>query len=295
MVYRELKQLLVKTPQKVTHEAVLALFERYHDALPETKEMIPIRLYINKRKESMRQLENQPNYTKLTLLEIASTILDEADSREVDEFINEKFHPMALKEYAQESVQKNYVRNMKLTSKNAEDHVVPLPITNRKRQLMHHYASTGLRLPNDMIVKKTRGSFNGRGNGRGNGKNFGGQNGGRKNNNSGQNGNKNGDGQNGNNSRNGRGGKGGRGGRGGNRGGRAPPGNKENQPPVTNQQQNNDVTTPGSKCESVFKTYDLSKIPAKVAHFGQITPQMHDLLNDQLIQRNIEIKPFEIK
>ena len=280
--------MLVKNPQKATHEAVVALFDRYHDALPETKEMIPIRLYINKRKESMRQLENQPNYTKLTLLEIASTILDEADSREVDEFINDKYHPMALKEYAQESVQKNYVRNMKLTSKNVEDHMVPLPITNRKRQLIHHYASTGQRLPPEMIIKKTRGT--GRGGGRGGNKNNGGRNG-YKNNNSGQNGNKN---DKENHRGGGRGGGRGRGGRNGNRGGRAPTSNKENQPVAGNQQPTNDGNN-APKCESVFKTYDLSKIPAKVAHFGQITPQMHDLLQDQLVQRNIEIKPFEFK
>ena len=213
--------------------------------------MIPVRLYINKRKESLRQLENQPNYTRLTLLEIASTILDEADSREVDDFVNDKHVPMAMKEYAQESVQKKYTLNMKLTSKNAEDHLVPLPITIRKRQLLHHYASNGLRLPQEMLVKKTRGT--GRGGQRGGNRFGGGRNGNNKHNGN-QNGNKNGNRD--DQQKTGRGGRGGKHGRGGNRGGRAPPGNKENQTPENQTQ----TQTNERKCESVFETYDLSNL-----------------------------------
>ena len=267
----------MKNPHKATHESVIALIDRYHEALPDSKEMIPVRLYLNRRKESLRQLENQPHYTKQALLEIAATILCETDGQEVDDYINSKQMPIAMKEYAQESVQKNYIRNIKLTSKNAEDSAIPLPLNNRKRQHMHQFAVTGHRIPNDMIVKKNK--PNGRG-GRGGGR------GGNRNSRNNQNGKGNKENQNQQkSSRGGRGG--GRGGnKGGNRGGRAPAAVNDNTATI----ETNDG--PNKKCEfDVFDTYDMSKIPQKVAHFGQITSDMHELLQAQLLQRDIEIKP----
>ena len=81
---------------------------------------------------------------------------------------------------------------------------------------------------------------------------------------------------------------GGRGGnKGSNRGGRAPSAVTNDNAAKNNQNDNN--TNP---CEfDIFDTYDMSKIPHKVAHFGQITDDMHELLQAQLLQRNIEIKP----
>ena len=98
-------------------------------------------------------------------IEIASTVLDESDGREVDDYINGKQLPLAMKDYAQETVQKNYLRNVRLTSKNAEDSAVPLPLNNRKRQHMHQFAVSGHRIPNEMLAKKNK--PNGRGGGRG--------------------------------------------------------------------------------------------------------------------------------
>ena len=88
---------------------------------------------------------------------------------------------------------------------------------------------------------------------------------------------------------NGRGNGKGRGRGGGGRGGRAPAAAKATPAATTTSTQN------GDPCESIFDCYDLSKIPAKVAHFGQITPKMHDMLQAQLIQRDIEMKPVEKK
>ena len=261
-MYREIKQLLVKNPQKATHESVLELMNRYSEALPDTPSMIPIRCYLNKRKESLRQLENQPHYTKQVLVEIASTILDEKDGQEVDDYISNKQTHIALREYAQESVQKLYVRNIKLTSKNPEDQTVPLPLNNRKRQHMHQFAVSGARIPSELLVKKKT-KFN-RGGGRGNGRQTQSsrfhQNG-QKTQNQPQ------------PKQNGKGGGRGRGR--GNRGGRAPAvATKKPTAAAT-------TTTPtdGETCESIFDCYDLSKIPQKVAHFGQITPEMHKMLH----------------
>ena len=252
--------------------------DRYHEALPDTTAMIPVRSYLTKRKESLRQLENQPHYTKQVLLEIASTILDEKDGREVDDYISNKQMHIAMKEYAQESVQKTYVRNIKLTSKNPEDQAVPLPLNNRKRQHMHQFAISGARIPAELLVKKKtnagRGGRGGRGGGRG------GQ-GGRFN----QNGQKTQTQGQGQQKSNGRGKGRGRGG--GGRGGRAPQTAKE--APAAS----STTSTPNGICESIFDCYDLSKIPQKVAHFGQITPKMHDMLQAQLLNRDIEIKPAD--
>ena len=275
-MYRELKQLLVKNPHKATHESVLSLIDRYHEALPDTKEMITPKLYLSRRKEALRQLENQPHYTKQTLLEIAATILDENDGREVDDYINNKQTHISMKEYAQESVQKKYLRNIKLTSKSAEDSAIPLPLNNRKRQHMHQFAITGQRIPSELLVKKNK--PNSRGGGRGGHKSSGQH----RNNHNGKGSNKE------NHHKSSRGGRGGRGGsRGGNRGGRAPASASSNAKSTNNQNDEESKT-----CEfDIFDTYDMSKIPQKVAHFGQVTPDMHDLLQAQLIQRNIEIKP----
>ena len=265
--------MLVKAPQTATHEKVLSILDRYSEALPGTEDMIPIKAYITKRKDALRLLENQPHYTKQTLLEIAATILDESDGREVDDYISNKQTHVGLKDYAQEKIQKNYLRNIKLTSKNPEDHAVPLPVNNRKRQHMHAFAVSGQRIPQELLVSKKKNKPNGRGGGR-NGRSDRNQ----------QNSNQNGQKKENNQSQRGKGNRAGRGGRNGNRGGRAPAAVKETTatPNNTNDQSSN--------CESIFDTYDLSKIPQKVSHFGQITPDMHDLLQAQLTQRNIEIR-----
>lgn len=281
VVYRELKQLLVKTPQKATHEQVLELMERYKEALPKTKAMISIRNILDKKREALRLLVDQPDYTKQLLLEIAGTVLNETDGALVDECLNNK-NLLFLKDYAVDKVQKKFESLTKLTTTNMEDQLIPLPPNNRKRQLLHHYVVNDKRLPTELIKRRkptttTRGGRGGRG----------GHRGGR----SGQNNKENVDPhQNAKKNQNhtgrgrGRGRGNGRGGNGGGkRGGRAP---------QAVQDATNIIPNEEHKSESnIFeKAYDFSKIPAKLPHFGQITPDMHALLQAQLTQRNIEIK-----
>ena len=283
VVYRELKQLLVKHPQKASHEQVIELFDRYKEALPKTKAMIPIRTILDKKKETLRLLVDQPEYTKHVLLEVAGTVLNEADGALVDDILNNK-NIQYLKDYAVEKVQRKFTSLTKLTTASMEEQLIPLPPNNRKRQLLHHFVVNDKRVPAEMIKRRKPADQKGRGGGRGRNGRGGGRGGhqgrndqdGNKQTNNTQNG------KNGNNGR-GRGRGGGRGRGNGNRGGRAPNAVTET----------NTIPNEENKSESnVFqKAYDFSKIPAKLPHFGQVTPDMHALLQAQLLDRNMPIVP----
>ena len=266
-VYRQLKVALVDEPEKVDHERILKLLKRYRDALPETMEMNTARKYLNLRITEIVQMSNKDNYTKQELLRIAATCLSPEDASDADMKMNRQNRE--LKEYAESKIQQAVLKNLRKTTTKPEDMWISNPL-HRKRQFVHACVTQNKPLPkvmikNDFTVQRGRGrgSYSHRGNRQQ--RQFGGQASQKQESNE-------------FNRSRGRGRGRGRGGRGGRapRAAQAAPG-KENVGPSSE-----------SKITKV-KPYDMTKIPERLDHFGDVCDEIHQQLQDQLISRCIEI------
>ena len=274
-VYRLMKMAIVDEPERIDHEKIVKIIKRYLEALPEDMEMTVPRNYLNMRLQELHQMSKKDNYTKAELLRIAATCLSPEDASAADIKMNKQ--NKELKEYAESKVQQAVLKNLKRTTTKPEDQWIDNP-NNRKRQFVHSLVVENKPLPkvmikNDFTAHRGRGSGRGRGfgqrkRGQGSNRTFGGQSTFKNE-------------QNDYNRNRGRG----RGGRGRGRGGRAPraahaESTKENVEPTTRESK---VSNKPSK----IPPYDMSKIPQKLEHFGDVCEEVHRQLQDQLIHKNI--------
>ena len=277
-VYRLLKLAIVDESEKADHDKIVKLIKRYHDALPEDSDMAVPKAYFTMRLAELQAMSKKDNYTRQELLRISATCLSPEDASMADHKMNRQNRE--LKEYAESKIQQAVKNNLRKTTVRPEDQWIDNP-NNRKRQFVHNLVVENKPLPKAMIRNDgtpSRGYGRGRGRGRGRGQNqrfnktFGGHSTFRQEN------------QDYNRRGSGRGGNRGRG-----RGGRAPraaaaaESGKENVEPI--------------KCESKVSSkpskipkYDISKIPERLDHFGEVCDEINKQLQDQLIDRNIEIE-----
>ena len=279
-VYRLLKLAIVDEPEKADHEKIVKLIKRYHDALPEDADLAVSRSYLTVRLAELQAMSKKDNYTRQELLRISATILSPEDAGKADLKMNRQNRE--LKEYAEFKVQQAVKSNLKKTTLKPEDAWIDNPF-NRKRQFVHNLVVENKPLPKAMIRNDgtpSRGYGRGRGRGRGRGQN-------RYNksysNNTVKYDNQ-GSSQSYGHNRGGRGG----GSRGRGRGGRAP-----RAAPVTDATKEN---VKPIECESIVSSkpskipkYDVSKIPERLDHFGEVCDEIGKQLQDQLIHRNIEV------
>ena len=276
-VYRLLKLAIVDEPEKADHDKILKLIKRYHDALPENSDYAVPKAYFTMRMAELQAMSKKDNYTRQELLRISATCLSPEDASMADHKMNRQNRE--LKEYAEFKIQQAVKNNLKKTSLKPEDQWIDNP-HNRKRQFVHNLVVENKPLPKAMIRNDgtpSRGYGRGRGRGRGRGqqrfsKSFGGGSTFRQ------------ESQDFNRQRGG--GRGGNRGRG--RGGRAP-----RAAPVAEAGKEN---VKPSECEfnvsmkpSKIPKYDISKIPEKLDHFGEVCEEINQQLQDQLIDRNMQI------
>ena len=276
-VYRELKRKTVDDPEKISHDVVLDLLQRYRQALPENETgMVQVKQYFADRIEEIRQMASKADYDRAKLLLMVSTVMSHSDQVTADNYLTLHRTSPAMTEYANRKIHSKIDQMFKNSNlgKKPEDAILPTNPTGKIGRALHQLAVQGKTLPKAWVKQPpTPGKFQKRNkpfsspyqkkNNQFNGNIRNNQNQQRQN----------------------RGGRGGQtGGRGGykNQGGRALQFNK----------QNNESTT---KCESKLEfipKYDESKIPQKLRHFASensTTPNLKKLLVDQCETENLII------
>lgn len=275
-VYLELKRKTVDDPEKISHDTVVDLLQRYRQALPDNEMgMQQVKQYYADRIEEVRQMATKADYDRAKLLLMVSTCLSHSDQVQADNYLTLHKSSPAMTEYANRKIHNKIDQMYKSSNlgKKPEDSILANP-SGKIGRALHQLAVQGKTLPKAWTrpPPPAGGKFN-RKNGRPNGQsspykrkqnNFNGQN--RQQNHQ-------------SNSTRARGGN-----RGGykNQGGRALQFNK----------QSNDQSKRESIAEIVPK-YDVTKIPAKLKHFASEetnTANLKQLLVDQCDTENLSIE-----
>ena len=319
LVYRELRRWLVDKPTQINHSHLTRLITRYRDALPDTPVYQVAKDFYAKKLEELNKNVGQSTYTRGTLLALASSCLSPMDALVVDTYLDVHYKDPSMKELAETEIRTKMMDLHKQMNTRPIDAYSGPTAGSKQHNVLFTLAKQGkTSLPKNLLPpspRPQRGSFS-RGRGRGQSNRF------SPFNNTGRY-------QQFDRPRSApnsplnrdfpptRGSS--RGGRGQPRGGFGGRGHANNFSNGTGQSQPSrlvphktlvpcPLVSPHEKPTTVVKpeiaksprklateklasAYDVSKIPAKLDHFGQVEPDIQLLLQHQLIQRDIPIQP----
>ena len=304
-IYREMRQVVVTNPEKLTHDYALKLIRRYKEALPDDTARNIVKEYLTRRLEELRKLADKDIYTRAILLKFMASVMSDPDAYTIESYLEANSRSVPMREMAN-SVLKHRMQNLlrQSTTKPSEQ-MLPLNPTNRQHQLLHKLAVEEKGLPQNMRPKQAQKrpfnkAFDNRSNSRRGQKK---RNGGNQ---SFQHSSANAAGQfrqqNGGNKQfagtqrptvrsNGKqkfnGGR-------GHASGNVSQGNSSvinNNATSKSFKVQQPASTPAQAVEQLKNSYDYSKIADKLDHFGSTTADVQLMLQHQLVQRSIDIAP----
>lgn len=149
-IYRELKRKTVDDPEKMSHDIVIDLLQRYRQALPENElGMIQVKQYYADRIEEMRQMSTKVDYDRAKLLLMVSTCLSHSDQVTADNYLTLHKSSPAMTEYANRKIHNKVDQMFKNSNlgKKPEDSILPTNPTGKIGRALHQLAVQGKMLP----------------------------------------------------------------------------------------------------------------------------------------------------
>ena len=166
-VYRELKRKTVDDPEKISHDTVIDLLQRYQTALPDGElGMTQIKKYYGDRIEEIRQMASKADYDRAKLLTMVSTCLSHSDQIQADNYLTLHKNTPAMTEYANRKIHNKIDQMFKSSNlgKKPEDAILPTNPTGKIGRALHQLAVQGKTLPKAWTRSPTPNKFRGRGN-----------------------------------------------------------------------------------------------------------------------------------
>ena len=166
LVYRELRRWLVDKPTQVNHAHIVRLITRYRDALPDTPEYQIAKDFFSKRIDELNKYMGQSNYTRATLLALASGSLSPLDAILVDTYLDVHFKDPDMKELAETEIRTKMMDLHKQLNTRPVDAFSGPTAGSKQHTMLFTLAKQGKALPKSMLPtppKPQRGSFHPRG------------------------------------------------------------------------------------------------------------------------------------
>ena len=149
-MYLELKRKTVDDPEKISHDTVLDLLQRYRIALPDNElGMQQVKQYFADRIEEIRQMATKADYDRAKLLLMVSTCMNHSDQVQADNYLTLHRTSPAMTEYANRKIHNKIDQMYKNSNlgKKPEDAILPTNPTGKIGRALHQLAVQGKMLP----------------------------------------------------------------------------------------------------------------------------------------------------